>query len=68
MKNSFIRTWLPLVILSSVVIAAVVSQQYSLSAAAERAAERDARCAKQAASVYVPFKDHLDCLTLSQKR
>lgn len=67
MKKSFIRTWLPLVILSSAAIATVVFQQYSLSAAADLAAERDARCAKQAASVYVPFKDHLDCVTWSQK-
>lgn len=62
MKNSVIRKRLPYAFALLAIAAVGLYQLYSKNAEAEHVAERDTRCAKQAAAPYVPFKGDFNCV------
>jgi len=62
MKKTVIRKWSLYAFAFLAVTAIALFQQHSKNVEAERVAEQDARCAKQAASPYVPFKADFDCV------
>lgn len=57
------RYWLVVALAVVAVIATVMVQKGD----AQRIAERDARCAKQAAAPYVPFKSDASCMGWQRK-
>lgn len=62
MKNSVIRKQMPCALVLLAIAAIGVFQLHFKSAEAERVAERDTRCAKQAAVPYAPFKGDFGCV------
>lgn len=57
-----IRKYLPLFLVTFAVVATWQYLQHLDHVEAQRIAERDNRCAKEAATPFVPFKDRHECV------
>lgn len=61
-----IRKYLPLFLVTFAVVATWQYLQHLDRLEVQRIAERDTRCAKQAATAYAPFKGRLECVGWSR--